>query len=134
VANERNHEARERLLAALAAGANNSEAARVSGYSRKHVKELLKDAEFCALLEERRQAQDRGELERASKVGLRVLLEIAQDHEAPHAARVSAARALVAADAPRGKPGGAPKVDAPAATTGPEPTAEELQAALRVLA
>lgn len=62
-------ERRARLLRELAAGANNSAAARASGYSRQHVIRLQKDPGFLAELERLRDVvsgelnPDAGELE-----------------------------------------------------------------------
>lgn len=136
MAAETDLDARERLVNALANGANVSDAARASGYSRKHVHGLLKDAEFCALVDERKRGRaDKGERERLAGVGLRVLEEVATDKEAPHAARVAAARALVALDASRAKP--AATGQAPQETTAPAGealTPEQAQERIRMLA
>jgi len=137
VAADTDLDARNRLLSALAAGANNTDASRISGYSRKHVIQLQKDAQFCAELEERRRELldgDDGDRKRAAGIGLAVLLEVAQNKDARDADRVSAAKTLVALDAPRAKSKAAeaPAPNGSASTSDPSP--EELQKALRVLA
>lgn len=136
---ETDMEARSRLIDALAAGSNNSDAARVSGYSRKHVIQLQKDAGFMAEVEERKRALaegDSGAREERIKAGWRVLKEIAEDKSQPAAARVSAARVLVALEAARAsaKPTKEPEAAPQKAQNVPEPTPEELQRAIRVLA
>ena len=133
MAAETDLDARERLVTALAGGANVSEAARQSGYSRKHVHKLIKDAEFMALVAERQRGGSE-ERKSAAATGLRVLLEVATDRSAPHAARVAAARTLVALDAPRAKAPAAPPEEAPAAPAGEALTPEQAQERIRMLA
>lgn len=124
-------EAREKLISALAAGSNHSEAARLSGYSRKHVKTLVKDPSFMALVQERRD-QAGVDTSEAVRVGMATLLEIARGGE-NEAARVSAAKALVAMAAPRATSRAQEKAPESAAG-GHEPSPEDLQRALRLLA
>ena len=134
-------EAREKTIAALAAGANHSAAARMSGYSRKHIKVLVKSPEFMALVAERQRATARrvgpelvAVYEAAERVGLAALVDVAQSGE-NETARVNAAKALVelaGARAPR-RDANPARAAAPA-PDGPEPTAEELQRMIRVRA
>lgn len=131
MASEIDLDAREKLIQALAAGANHSEAARISGYSRKHVKTLVKDPGFMGLVAERREKAG-ADFSEAVKVGLAVLIEIAQTGE-NETARVSAAKALVAMAAPKVGPKRAdPAQSVP--QSGPDPTPDELQRSLRLLA
>lgn len=103
--------AREKLMQALLEGQNNSEAARTSGYSRKHVKDLVKQPAFVRELERRREAlpptpaTDPDEL-----TALDAARQIVKDEEQPGTARVAAAKLLLErVDKRRG-----PKATAPA--------------------
>lgn len=131
MASEIDLDAREKLIQALASGANHSEAARVSGYSRKHVKTLVKDPSFMGLVAERRESAG-VDVSGAVKVGLATLLEIAKSGE-NETARVSAAKALVAMGAPKVGPKRAEPAP-PESPAGPDPTPDELQRSLRLLA
>jgi hypothetical protein len=88
---------REKLMRALLEGQNNSEAARSSGYSRKHVKELVKQPAFARELDRRRAAmpvQAPGEVDPDEEKALQACREIVDDAEQPGTARVAAAKAL----------------------------------------
>lgn len=125
--------ARERVLAALAGGANNTEAARVSGYSRKHVKYLLNDPAFVAELAARR-AKDDPDADSAPAIGRRVLISIAQDESMPPSARVNAAKALLAAGVPKARSAARVAAEVKAAEASQTLTPADVEAGLRLLA
>jgi hypothetical protein len=103
--------ARERLIEALAAGATKVQAAKVSGYSRKHIYRLLDDPAFVAAVD-RRRAATTGASDRDEELALDVLRDVATNGEEEHN-RVAAAKALLAHGiAKRAK---APKAVAPSA-------------------
>lgn len=92
--------AREKLMRALLEGQNNSQAARTSGYSRKHVKELLHNPAFARELERRKAAQkpdpvsdaDLEEAKRLEALALETLERVAK--EGGQASEVAAAKEL----------------------------------------
>jgi hypothetical protein len=88
--------ARERLFQALLEGQNNTQAAASSGYSRKHVKDLLKNPAFVRELERRREALPKAEAQPDpdEELALKTAREVAGDPEQPGTARVAAAKAL----------------------------------------
>ena len=89
---------KERAIEALLAGASRSAAAAAAGVSERTLRRWSHEETFQAAL---RQAQGRafdaalGELRGSALDGVRVLREVATDATAPHAARVTAARALL---------------------------------------
>lgn len=111
---------RELLLAALLRGENHSQAARSSGYSRKHVKELVRQPSFLLELTRRQEAQDRllppRQADPDEDLALEHLRAIVVDESKPAAARVAAAKELRAAARDRR----APRVTTTASRTGPK--------------
>lgn len=88
----------DRAVLALAAGASKEDAASVAGISRSTLYEWLKDAEFRGRVQgERRVLHERalGRLADASARAAEVLLEVADDVEAPASSRVAAARGIL---------------------------------------
>ena len=109
--------AREKLMRALLEGQNNSQAARTSGYSRKHVKELLHNPAFARELERRKAAKksepvsdaDLAEAQRLEDLALETLERVAK--EGGQASEVAAAKELrVKAKELRGKTPQAPPI------------------------
>jgi hypothetical protein len=84
------------VVVALAAGATAADAASRSGVSLRTTQRRLQDTDFCrsiAAERERLVSRALGRLSDASAAFADVLLEVAQDRDAPPSARVSAARA-----------------------------------------
>lgn len=108
MAGDVNVTARELLMQALLEGQNNTQAAATSGYSRKHVKELLKQPAFARELARRREALEatRGPyVEDADEtLALAHLRKIVADETQPGTARVQAAKELRAAARDRRAP------------------------------
>jgi hypothetical protein len=87
---------REKLLRALLEDPNNTKAAKASGYSRKHVKELVKDPAFVRELERRRAAlPPPGPADPDEERALEAARAIVDDEEQPGTARVAAAKLLL---------------------------------------
>jgi hypothetical protein len=88
----------DRAVVALAAGASKEDAAAMAGISRSTLYEWLKRPEFRGRVQaERQRLVDRavGRLADASVRAADVLLEVADDTEAPPSARVAAARGVL---------------------------------------
>jgi hypothetical protein len=88
----------DRAVVALAAGASKEDAAAVAGVNRTTLWRWLQEAEFRArVAAERQRLVDRavGRLADASVRAVDVLLEVADDAEAPPSARVAAARGVL---------------------------------------
>lgn len=145
MAGDVDHTKREKLLLALLAGENNSKAAESSGYSRKHVKEMLRKADFVRELERRRAAQVPGdvppadliEAERLEKLATDTLEAVAKGEGGKTAsAMVSAAKEMrVKAKELRGpKVSPAPKVEPnePRESSGPKKSVAEEAAAFGI--
>ena len=92
--------AREKLMRALIEGQNNTQAARTSGYSRKHVKELLHQPAFARELERRKAAKksepvsdaDLAEADRLEALAMETLERVAK--EGGQASEVAAAKEI----------------------------------------
>jgi hypothetical protein len=86
---------REKLFRALLEGQNHSQAAETCGYSRKHVKELVKQPAFARELERRRAALPPVQDDPDEEMALEAAREIVKDDEQPGTARVQAAKLLL---------------------------------------
>jgi hypothetical protein len=130
-------EARSKLVAALSAGATIAAAAKASGYSYRQAHRLAHSPEVVAEVEKNKAGLPAEHPDvQAAKAFLRGVVDGKEEDDPPAlSVRVQAAKALIAAhqtQAPRSaKPKEAP---APAVPTGPDPTPDELQRGLRVLA
>lgn len=91
---------REKSIDALAAGASVTEAARRSGYSRKHVYRLLEDPKFAAEVARRKEAlavEVKAVVQTADeRLALESLRSILQSGGSEDKDRVAAAKALLA--------------------------------------
>lgn len=131
-------EARAKLVAALSAGATIAAAAKASGYSYRQAHRLAHSPEVVAEVEKTKAGAPAEHADvTAAKKFLRRVFD-GQEEGTPQelAVKVQAAKASIAAyqtQAPRSaKPKDQPAT--PAAPSGPDPTPEELQRGLRVLA
>lgn len=101
VKGDRDHARRERLIAALALGASQAEAARRSAYSTRQVRRLMADDEVMTAVEERRQElagecyPDRTEQARTVRRMLKHLEAIADNADAKDADRIRAAKEVI---------------------------------------